>query len=175
MVNCQLSNVKCPQRKAAGFTLIELVIYMGLMSIVVGLFASILITVIRIQTQQTSARQVTTEINFLMNTITRDIRDSLDLDVTGTSTLTITTAASSTNPIIIMLEDGAVKKKEGSQATSTLSTTRVVADQLIFTKLVSGSAQAIQISLTLSFSTDNPAQEFSQTLQTTAAPLKKSD
>ncbi|MDO8601679.1 MAG: prepilin-type N-terminal cleavage/methylation domain-containing protein [bacterium] len=158
----------------AGFTLIELVIYMGLMAIVVGLFAGILITIVRIQTQQTSSRQVASELNFIMNTITRDIRDSQSLSVT-TSTLTITTSLASTTPIIITLDAGAVAKKEGTSATSTLSTSRVVADTLAFTELTNGDSQAVQIILTLSFNTDNPTQEYTQTLQTTAAPLKKAD
>lgn len=157
-----------------GFTLIELVIYMGLMSIVVGLFAGILVTIVRIQTQQVSSRQVASELNFIMNTITRDVRDSQALSITST-TLSITTNLASTTPTIITLDDGAVAKKEGSNATSTLSTSRVVVDELSFTELSSGGAEAVQIILTLSFNTDSPAQEFTQTLQTTAASILKAD
>jgi type II secretory pathway component PulJ len=157
-----------------GFTLIELVIYMGLMSIVIGLFAGILVTIVRIQTQQTSSRQVSSELNFIMNTITRDIRDAQSLSVT-TSTLEITTYEASTTPTIITIENGAVAKKEGANATSTLSTDRVFADALTFTNLSSGDTQAVQVILTLAFNTENPAQEYSQTLQTTAVPLLKAD
>lgn len=157
-----------------GFTLIELVIYMGLMSIVVGLFAGILVTIVRIQTQQTSTRQVISELNFVMNTIARDIRDSSSLSV-ATNTLTIGTSVATTNPTIISIESGAITKKEGSQATSTLTTNRVVADELTFTELVSGSNQAVQMVLTFSFNTENPAQDYTQTLQTTVAPLLGSD
>lgn len=155
-----------------GFTLIELVIYMGLMAIVVGLFAGILVTIVRIQTQQVSSRQVASELNFIMNTITRDIRDSLTVSVT-TSTLTLTTSLASTTPTIITLSEGAVAKREGTNATSTLSTSRVVADALEFTDLESGGIHAVQVILTLSFNTDNVTQEFTQTLQTTAAPLMR--
>lgn len=154
--------------------MIELVIYMGLMAIVIGLFAGILVTIVRIQTQQTSSRQVASELNFIMNTITRDVRDSQSLTVT-TSTLEITTYEASTTPTIITIENGAVAKKEGSNATSTLSTDRVTADALTFTDLTSAGAQAVQIILTLSFNTENPAQEYTQTLQTTTAPLLKAD
>src|SRR5687768_10239551 len=84
-------------KQQRGFTLIELVIYMGLMSIVVGLFAGILVTIVRIQTQQTSARQVAAELNFVLSTITRDVRDSVSFTV-STSTLTLTTSLASTTP-----------------------------------------------------------------------------
>lgn len=161
-------------RDQHGFTLIELVIYMGLLSIVVGLFAGILVTIVRIQTQQTSTRQVISELNFVMNTITRDIKDSASLSV-ATNTLTIGTSVASTNPIIISIENGAITKKEGSQATSTLTTDRVVADELTFDELVSGDNQAVQIVLTFSFNTENPAQDYTQTLQTTVAPLLGAD
>lgn len=161
-------------RKQRGFTLIELVIYMGLMAIVVGLFAGILVTIVRIQTQQTSSRQVANELNFIMNTITRDIRDSLAISVTSTM-LTITTDEASTTPTIITLENGAVAKREGTNPTSTLSTARVSADALTFTELISGATQAVQVILTLSFNTENPSQEYTQTLQTTAAPLLGAD
>lgn len=147
---------------------------MGLMSIVVGLFAAILVTIVRIQTQQTSSRQVASELNFITNTISRDVRDSQALSITS-STLTITTSDASTTPTIITLENGAVAKKEGSSATSTLSTDKVIADSLAFTELSNGGTKAVKIVLTLSFNTENPTQAYTQTIQTTAAPLLKAN
>lgn len=158
-----------------GFTLIELVIYMGLMAIVIGLFAGILVTIVRIQTQQTSSRQVASELNFVMNTITRDIRDGTTVEPHG-NWIAIVTPSSSPDAMIIDISGGRVRKQENSSAPfSALTTDRVVADTLSFTELSSGGIKAVQVVLTLSFNTENPAQEYTQTLQTTAAPLKKAD
>lgn len=168
-------NLRCRKNKlSAGFTLVELVIYVGLTAIVIGLFGGIMITVVRVQSQQTSSRQVGEELAFVMNVIKRDVRDSTTLTV-ATTTLTIGNATT-TNPIVIDISSGVVRKSEAGGTAYALTTNKVVADSLTFTNLSSGSSQAVRVTLTLSYaSSTNPQRAFTQTLQATAAPLKKTD
>ncbi len=167
---------KSSQLKAAqGFTLIELVIYMGLMAIIVGLFAAILVTIVRIQTQETSSRQVATELNFVMNTLTRDIRDSLWIQTYG-NWMSMVTPSTTPQEIIVGIERGAIAKQEVPGGPFIpLTSNKVVVDAFSLSTFQSGGDKAIQISLTLSYNTDNPTQEYTQTFQTTASPLKKVD
>lgn len=162
-------------RTRRGFTLIELVIYMGLMSIVVGLFAAILVTIVRIQTQQTSSRQVASELNFVMNTLSRDIQNALVIE-THSDWIAMITPSSSPDAVVYGLSGGAIWEQENQEVDfSPLTTNKVIVDSLAFTELSNGNTKMIRISLTLSFNTENPTQEYAQTLQTTVVPLLRSN
>lgn len=161
-------------RTSKGFTLVELVIYVGLTTIVIGLFGGILITVVRIQSQQTSSRQVGEELAFAMNVIKRDIRDSSYISTHDTWMSLIT--PSSSGEIIIDTASGIIRKQETAGGDFLpLTTNKVTVSALSLTTLSQGSSKAVKISITMSFNTSNPQQQYTQTLQATAAPLKKTD
>ena len=170
----QLLTTHYPLQTRKGFTLVELLIYSGLLIIVVGLFGGILVTITRIQSQQNAARNVTLEANFVMTTIKRLVRDSTYLTIT-TSTLTVGTNSSTTDPTSITQSNGAITIQEAANTATNLTTSRVSIDSLAFTELVSGSSQAVKINMTLSFNTTNPQQSATQTLETTVAPLRKNN
>ncbi len=170
----QLSAVSCQKFDQRAFTLIELLIYTALTIIVVGLFGAILITVVRVQGTQTGTRQVTQEADFIIGTIKRQIRDSEAVTV-GSSTLTITTAASSTDPTVINLSSSTIYIKEGLADRSPLATTRVIVDELTFAEKSSGNSKTVDIHLKLTYNIGNPQQAVSQTIETSQSPLKRID
>jgi prepilin-type N-terminal cleavage/methylation domain-containing protein len=59
-----------------GFTLVELLVYMALLSIVSVLFTSILLTSTKVQVQQVASTEVASQMNFALQTIQRLIRES---------------------------------------------------------------------------------------------------
>ncbi len=170
----QLRTTDYGLRTKKGFTLIELLIYCGLTLIVVGLFGSIIVTITRIQSQQTAVREITTQADFVINTIKRLIRDSNGLSVT-TNQLTVGTDSSSTNPTAVANLNGVIYLQEDGSPAQPLTTSRVVANELTFTDLYSGASEVVNIKLTLSFNTNNPQQAASQTLEAAAAPLRKNN
>lgn len=67
----------------AGFTLIELIIYVGLTAVLVGVLSTILITITRVQGQQNASSIVTQELNFLMTSFRRDIHSAKSIEAPG--------------------------------------------------------------------------------------------
>lgn len=160
----------------AGFTLVELLIYLGITSIVVGMFTGILITVAKIQNRQTASSRSINEVGFLVNTIKRLVHESVDLAVPlpGTLNLIIST---STTPMTIKTvlfdndNDSIVLGENGPEgpSTSTLSSNTIRIDDLVFTARTNGLSKAVDISITGTVFPDNPTQSLTKTVQSTAA------
>ena len=73
---------------------------------------------------------------------------------------------SSKDPIVISSDANGVYIKEGSSATTTLTTDRVVVDYLRFTKFeVAGGHAAVQIDASFSYNTSNPQVSSTKTLR----------
>lgn len=159
----------------SGFTLIELMIYVSLTAIIIGLFGGILIITSRIQGEQNSSVQVTQELNFLMNSMKRYVHESVSYAVISatelqgyTSTGVIRTIEyDAAGDFIELTEDDGIGQPEVSR----LSSTKVRIDDLTFTDFRQGSSTAVQISITASANTSNPLNAVTRTLQSTAATL----
>lgn len=155
-----------------GYTLIELLIYVGLSLVVVTLFASVLITITRIQSQQNSSRIVINESNFVISTIKRSIQDATWLESHG-NWMALTTPSSSPEAIIFDVSGGVVRMQPNSTSPfQSLTTSAVVTDSLSFTDYISGSNRIVKISLTLSRNTTNPQQAATQTVETYVHPTR---
>lgn len=155
----------------SGYSLVELLIYLGITTVVMGIFAAILVIVTRIQSQQTGSNQVASELNFVMGTVKRLIRNSTSLTV-ASSTLTIGTNSSSTDPTIITLSGGQVTEQDDGSAATALTTDKIIANQLSFVNFTNASSQVVQVVLKFSFNTTNPQQADTQTLESSAIPLR---
>lgn len=59
-----------------GFTLVELLIYIAIFVIVIGLLTSILVIIFRIQNKESSSTEVTSQLNFVMQKIQGLVRES---------------------------------------------------------------------------------------------------
>lgn len=168
---------------SSGFTLIELMVYVGLTAIVMGLFGAILITVTRIQGQQSASSQVISELSFVMTSIKRHIHESASVDVVSPGRLelvkdpdalppeTATILYDSTNKVIVLNEEG-LDPHPGA-----LSTNKITIDDVVFEKFSDSnniSSVAVKISITASTNTTNPQNQVTRTLTATAAPFMQS-
>ena len=160
-----------------GFTLIEVMIYVGLTAMLLGLFGGILITVTRIQTQQTASAQVTQELSFLMESMKRYVRSAKTVSAGAVQLVATidpsTTPATTVSVDFLPAEHSVVLTEGGPSGTmiSQLSSTKVRIEDLHFTKSADGDSTAVTISITASASTTNSAQVVTRTLESTAAPL----
>lgn len=177
MAHLHTTGYKQPANPQSGFTLFELLIYVGLSAIIIGLFGGILITTTRIEGQQVSSADVTRDLSFLMTTIKRYIHASAGTLVTGTHSLVIYPNDTPPTRItvywdpapalpVIYLEE--VDPITGA-AVSQLSSSKIRINDLTFTSLKSGSSTSIQISITASASTTDPTKTSTRTLQSSAA------
>jgi len=158
-------------KRISGFSLIELLVYIAILSVVIGFIVTIFITTTKIGVKETSSTEVTSQINYVSQTIQRLVREASVIDIpvgTNTSTLKLRTSSSITDPTCIYLSTGTIKIAQGAfpsgsencTSTSTnLTSSKVVVDSLTFTKLTSypghdSMAFEIQMSLNTS-STEN--------------------
>jgi len=158
-----------------GFTLLEMLLYVAILSIVAVLFVGILSTGTRVQLQETAANEVSNQLNFAIQTIQRLVRDSSAIVVTNANPCTgsddIDTKPGipqtclklkmSADPqtgrrdsIFIWTDpvSGIVKMQQGVNPASDLTTNKVVvaSNGLSFTKLMNYPGHnAVQINLTL--------------------------
>jgi len=136
-------------KRILGFSLIELLVYIGILTIVVGFIVGIFITTIKIGSKETSSTEVTSQINYVSQTIQRMVKEASVIDIpagVSTSTLKLRTSSLSTDPTCIYLSSGTIKIAQGAfpsgsencASTSTnLTNSKIIVDNLIFTKLTS--------------------------------------
>src|SRR3989338_9252550 len=137
-------------RKNSGLSLIELLIYVGVFSVVAGLLSSMLIIISRVQNQQTAAAEVGSQLNFVLQVIQRMIRQSSVIVVNNNgnpdndmlplgssySNLVLRMSDQATDPTKIYLLNNKIYLQTGNGAPTPLTTDRILADSLQFTKYV---------------------------------------
>ena len=64
------------RKSSAGFTLIELLLYSAILAVVGGMLTGVMITSIRTQNRDASTNEVTQQLDFVVGTVQRLIRES---------------------------------------------------------------------------------------------------
>lgn len=179
-------------RNNTGFTFVELLIYTAVFAILAIIFSAILLTFGRINLQQTARNEVSAQMNFVLQTIQREISNAItavvrsDIDVgnnwdeedsalgTAEPYLVLKTREESNNPndpnspVVIFSENQAIKIRRGrgsQQTTTVLTNDKVLANNLTFTKVKnSPGREIIEINLSLAFNSAHPRQQISRQL-----------
>ena len=141
--------------KNNGFSLVELLIYMGILGAVSGILVGVLTTVTKTQIEESVQTEISGQLNFTMQTIQRLVKNSslVDADAgTTSSTITLRTQATSTDPTTIYLSSGRIYVKEGADGTpQSITSDKVTVDSLEFKKLTQYPGKDIvQIDLAMS-------------------------
>ncbi len=167
-----------------GTTLLELLIYIAIFVIIIGSVVGILLAILRIQNSSTSAREVTEQGRFVLQTIQREVRDASIIDVatnTPVSVLVLRNSDVSRDYVAFYASGTAIWMDAGTSdpVTRTISTTTarltnenvvIDSDSLVFRRIHNPPAKdAVQVSFTLSFNTTNPQSFFSKAFKTTIA------
>lgn len=126
-----------------GFSLIELILYVALVSGMVLGFLSLSISVISARNKTYTTQEVRANMQFALEVISDRIRSASGVN-TGTSTfatdpgvLSLSMSTPALNPTIIQLNanDGKIQITEGASGTTFLTTDRVKVTNLVFTNL----------------------------------------
>ncbi|PIR86982.1 MAG: hypothetical protein COU11_03125 [Candidatus Harrisonbacteria bacterium CG10_big_fil_rev_8_21_14_0_10_49_15] len=161
------NNLKSQQ----GFTLIELLIYTALTAIIVGMFGAILITVTRVQGDQSGSTKVTRELNFLVGALRQRINDAEIINSGGVDSLIYEPASFPGTSTTIALDGSVITVAENGESAAPLSTDQIRVDYLEFDLLTDEDSTVVQITLTVSNNTNNPDEAASKTIQTSVAPF----
>lgn len=158
-------------RSEHGFSLLELVIYIAIFAVSSTFLMAILTTITRIQVRQQSANQVNQQVSFISSAIRRFVQEASVIDMpagVSTSTLTLRTASSTTDPTVFYLASSTIYLREGTSTALALTDPKVLVDDFTAVKIENPGGRAIvEINLALSYDRDNkPGAKFSRTLQT---------
>ncbi len=165
-----------------GFTLMELLIFSAVFTIVMIGFITVLITVVRVQSRQSSATDVETQGQFLVQQFQYYIQSARLVDMASdaaTGTLRLRMATSSADPTIITLATGTVYISQGiAGALQALTSNKVTVSNVSFVRHynLSGSSSAygtdsVSYSFTMAANTTNATQKYSQTFQSSVSVM----
>lgn len=153
--NMKKTSASCFFKNNQGFSLMEMLIYVGILGIVASVATGIFLSVTKVQTEQSAQVEISGQLNFAMQTIQRLIRNSSLVDITPgtpTTSLTLRMKDSAVDPTTIYLENGRIYVKEGASGTpQSITSDKVVIDSLEFKKLTQYPGKDIvQIDLAMS-------------------------
>lgn len=160
-----------------GFSLVEILIYIGIFSISAVFLVSILTVVARIQLNQSSVHELDQQLAFVNDIIRYRVQNSNFIDIdTGvpTTTLRLLTSSSSmyttliyASNSIIYLEERPSVELGGNSRITPLTDSRVNVNSFYVTKYDNpGSFSVARVDLSMSYNTDNPQAMLTRTLQT---------
>ncbi|KKQ23398.1 hypothetical protein A2999_00045 [Candidatus Wolfebacteria bacterium RIFCSPLOWO2_01_FULL_38_11] len=172
-----MSDSKSPK----AFTLVELLIYISIFSVVSGLMVGIITSILRVNQRETASAEATAQLNFIHQTISRLVRDSSAIIANSTEGDVSNDAMQGTpqsrlvlrmedsgldlpndrDPIVIWKDSatGAIKMSEGTSTprVSDLTNSKVVADNLEFTKYSQYPGHdVVSVDIQLTTSSTNP-------------------
>lgn len=160
-----------------GFSLLETLLYLAIFAIIGGSLFGILTNVVRISTREVSGDEVASQLQFAMETVTRLVQSSSNIEI-ATTTATTTLKLRMTDPLLdptcISLINGSLKLSQGpdafqpqncSAATTDITTNKIIVDSAFF-KRVEFPGGHDQVAVDLQFSnTATGASKISRALR----------
>lgn len=160
-VNFITKNIKITK----GFTLLELVLSIALISLLVGVVSIFFVTMTRAQTKNQTILEVEEQGIAAMQMITQTIRNaaSINTPASGLSAASLSLAVSDTakNPTIFDISETTLRIKEGSTSPIPLINSRIVISELTFQNLSApGTSGTVRATFTLSYVNPNNTSEY---------------
>jgi len=167
-----------------GFTLIEILLYVGITAVIAGSMFGIFNTVTKTGLKQSASNEASTQLNFVMQTVQSLVKSSSLIEspiatTTATSTLKLRMEDPLKDPTCISLVGGIIKLAEGpdennkQNCTSTLSNltdNNVVVDQLDFKKFSQYPGHdVVSLNIQITSSSTNATNRVTRNLQASIA------
>lgn len=167
------------QRRARGFTLVELLLFVVIFTLVMGSIIAVLVAAVRVQSNQSSAVEVETEGQFLTQKIQYYVQSAPLIAMTAdaaTGTLTLAEAGG-TDLDFIYASSGVMYLRQGAGGTpQALTSAKVKVSSTTFTRhysIATSSAaygiDSVSYSFTLAENTTNATMEYVKEFQSSAA------
>ena len=154
--------------KRAGFTLVEFIIYIGITAMLLTTLSALFYQLLRSQAKNQVIAEVEQEGGAVMRLVAQTIRNASGVVTpalgTSSSTLSLTTYASSTNPISFDLVSSTIRITEGIGAPVALTPSRVTPSALLFENYSRlNTPPTIRIQFTLTHFNPSGRNEYSYT------------
>lgn len=161
-----------------GFSLLELLIYIAILSILMVVISNILISFLKANGQSQSKNEVNSSIRFVGELLRQDIRNASSVSEpaspagTSSSTLILTR-----NGVTITYDTsgGILRRQENGNPTVDVTNSKVLVGTPIFTRIENANSVfnttsvAIAINMTFSYNSASPDLAYSDSLQTTVS------
>lgn len=164
--------------KQKGFTLLELILYITLATILLSAVSVLFSTVVFDQGKHRAIRETDENAARALRTLTEIVRnaDSIDSPVASASdsTLSLTTKDGALNPTVISVADGVLEITEGASASVPLTPPDISVDSITFSNISNGGSSAsLRIQMMLSFRSSGVGfYQYSNTYYATADTRK---
>lgn len=154
-----------------GISLLETILYLGLIALIMPLIAALIFFVVNIRIRSQDANLVVSEGTRVTQVITQTIRNANGINFpelgSTSSTVSLIVEDSGKNPTIFGQNAGQITSKEGTGAVITLTSNRITASNLIFSNVSQvGTPGSIKIEFNLS------TPNFSKTFNVSASLRK---
>ncbi|HON22097.1 MAG TPA: prepilin-type N-terminal cleavage/methylation domain-containing protein, partial [Candidatus Paceibacterota bacterium] len=139
-------------RSSKAFTLIEILIYTAIFSVVAAGIIGVAWNVTRIHTSQIAENEVDENLRYVMNLINSKVRDaSIIQQATGT-TLILQMSDPNKSPVIFSLNNGTMFMQEGTADPIAITSDRVAITSLEFQKVsMPGAKDGVRVNLTIAY------------------------
>jgi len=187
--NCQLpiTNYQLRRKSGGGFTLIEVLIYIGVLGIILTAIFSLLIVSNRSNIKAKVMRETLEDARRAMDVMVREIKEakSVYVPTTGFNPLTNSYQLSletinylpvdeETTYIDFFLCDSHLCLKKESQDPVSITKDNVEVNNLAFTRIVSGDSTSVQIELEMKYKNPSNRPEYQATVNLTSTASLRS-
>ena len=152
------------RKKIKSFTLIEILMYMALASVIVFTISNLLSTILQVRTKNKIILEVEGQGTFLMQTITQAIRSARDVNIPApgaTSTmLNLAMDDTAKNPTIFEPANKIMSIKEGQGTQISLTSSIIEISDITFQNLPTGTgvSDTVKIQFTIKSVSSDPAR-----------------
>lgn len=147
--------MRTPKQK--GFTIVEMVVAIALLSLLTAAVTALMSGTISSERHVRSIEEVETQGNYALYQFAQAARNGRSITaptaLTGatSSSLTLASNVSTANPTVFGLSNGALQEKQGSAASTTLTSAAVTVTSLSFQNLTASSTKGtVRMAITLS-------------------------
>lgn len=170
------SNKKTMPNLVSGFSLLELLIYISILSIIIVVISNSFISLSRSQGQVQARSEVDRDISFATELLKQDIKNASAVSVPtlGTPTATLTLVRGGVT-IIYDVSGGALRRKEGAAVAVNITNPNIVVSAPTFTRIENTNTVfttthvSIKVNMTFSYNSTSSAWLYSTSLQTTVS------
>lgn len=148
--------IKNLSKNKKGFTLVEMVIYMGLLALLVVVVITMLVSIVKSQRNIKSHLAIEETVVVSLDRMIREIRNAKSVDIssilgTNPGHLILNTTDSGGNPktVEFYLESGVLKMEENTVVSGPLSRSDVTISSLMFWLIDNQKADAVRITMTV--------------------------
>jgi type II secretory pathway pseudopilin PulG len=134
-----------------GFTLLELILYMGMVTVFMSALIPFSWNVIEGGAKSATGQEIFTQGQYVADRITNEIRNASDINSVSPTQISLATAIPATNPTIISLNAGIINMQQGAATPIALNSVNTTIQSLTFTNYSSfdNKTQNIQFQFTI--------------------------